>query len=74
MDCSICNKPVQLNEKFVSAFTPKPEHKYFISHAKCAAISDPLKIKTMSPLRLEALETYKQIMAKSAAETTPSAT
>ncbi len=64
MDCSICNKPVELNQKFVSDFGPKPERKYFISHAQCAAISDPKKIKTMTPLRVESLALYQKLMAQ----------
>lgn len=62
MDCTTCNKPVELNEKFISGFTPDLD--YFVKHATCAGVRDPKKIKTMTPLRVESIATYHQNKAK----------
>lgn len=60
MDCTLCGKPVELNDKFISGFDA--EKKYFVKHAKCAGIPDH-KAKTMSQLRVDSIALFHKLKA-----------
>jgi hypothetical protein len=72
MLCKTCKKPVIEGEKFVSGFTPQPEHEFQIEHASCAGIKEPhrirLEAKTMTKQRIETLSVYEFLKSDQAPE------
>jgi hypothetical protein len=64
MDCLVCKKPVGIDQKFISGFTP--DMALFLKHAACAGERDPKKLKTMTALRMESLATYHKEKDKAA--------